>query len=340
MKVNISDVAKKAGVSTATVSRAFSHPEKLSGKTRSKVLDTADELGFTVSRTPGILKSGQSYRIALLIGSVKIEWFTSRIIEGLNSIFLEAGYDLVIYPIADTEERTRFFEELPVRNNVDAVIVSSFGASPSETERLNSIKVPIIGINPASSEGLTASIGIDDVQGVRMLVRHLAKLGHRNLLYLYGDFLTNLHYSSLSRPQAFIEICNELGLKERTVRYGPASELDHTLTELLRQDDAPTAVCFLDDETAIPFFINLPRCGINIPDDISIVGFDDARYADKFGLTTIHQSPRDMAIAAAKKTLTLIEGKSVKKAHEIYPIQLMVRSSTGKPRQSPLVSHV
>ena len=127
MKASIGDVALKAGVSNATVSRTFAHPEQVSEATRLKVQAAADALNFSVSRSAGILKSGRTYRIALLVGSGVIEWFTAEIIAGLNDVLRDAGYDLVIYPIEGSEARDAFFEELPVRSNADAVFVSSFG---------------------------------------------------------------------------------------------------------------------------------------------------------------------------------------------------------------------
>ena len=98
MKASIEDVARQAGVSTATVSRAFSRPDMVSAKTRAKVMEAAQQLDFSVSRMAGILKSGRSHRVALLVGSSKLDWFTSRIIEGLNEVLRSAGYDLVIQP--------------------------------------------------------------------------------------------------------------------------------------------------------------------------------------------------------------------------------------------------
>ena len=86
MKASIEDVARQAGVSTATVSRAFSRPDMVSAKTRAKVMEAAQQLDFSVSRMAGILKSGRSHRVALLVGSSKLDWFTSRIIEGLNEV--------------------------------------------------------------------------------------------------------------------------------------------------------------------------------------------------------------------------------------------------------------
>lgn len=159
----------------------------VSAKTRAKVMEAAQQLDFSVSRMAGILKSGRSHRVALLVGSSKLDWFTSRIIEGLNEVLRSAGYDLVIQPIGDAGAREEFFDELPVRGNADAVIVSSFAITPAEIRRLNTTRIPLIGINTAS-QGFTASVGIDDKAGIRLIVRHLTTLGHRNLLYLYETF--------------------------------------------------------------------------------------------------------------------------------------------------------
>ncbi|MFC2736308.1 MAG: LacI family DNA-binding transcriptional regulator, partial [Parascardovia denticolens] len=157
-KVSIRDVASRAGVSVSTVSRALSRPEMVSESTRRKIQAIAEELDFSVSRTAGNLKSGKSRRIALLIGSNKIEWFTANIMEGLNSVILDQGYDLVFYPISSVEDRRAFFEELPVRNNVDAVIISSFTATAKEITRLHSAHVPLVGINSPSTLNFSATV--------------------------------------------------------------------------------------------------------------------------------------------------------------------------------------
>lgn len=165
MKASIGDVALKAGVSNATVSRTFAHPEQVSEATRIKVQAAADALNFSISRSARILKSGRTYRVALLIGSHAIEWFTAEIIAGLNDVLRDAGYDLVIYPIEGAEARDAFFEELPVRNNADAVFVSSFGISPDEVKHLGTAKIPIVGVN-TTSEGFGAGLAVFIFTGV------------------------------------------------------------------------------------------------------------------------------------------------------------------------------
>ena len=306
MKASIEDVARQAGVSTATVSRAFSRPDMVSAKTRAKVMEAAQQLDFSVSRMAGILKSGRSHRVALLVGSSKLDWFSSRIIEGLNEVLRSAGYDLVIQPIGDAGAREEFFDELPVRGNADAVIVSSFAITPAEIRRLNTTRIPLIGINTAS-QGFTASVGIDDKAGIRLIVRHLTTLGHRNLLYLYETFDATMGFSSHNRVTGFLEACSEL-------------------------DGAPTALCFHQDSLAIPLFFRLRQCGMAIPTDLSVTGFDNSTFSGEVGLTTVRQKPYDMAVAAARKALDLIEGRTLDQPHEIFPVQLLVRDSTAAPR--------
>lgn len=334
MRITIDDVAAQAGVSKATVSRAFSHPDKVSASTRSKVLSTAERLNFSISRSPKVLKSGRSWRVALLVGSSAIEWFTARIIEGLNAVFRDAGYDLVIYPIGQADDRTAFFNDLPVRGNTDAVIISSFDISQHEIDRLGTAHVPIIGINITTTERFDASIRIDDTAGIKMIVRHLARLGHRNIVLMHRTFGSNLRFSSYNRIIGFQEVCAATeGMRSHVIPVPHDDDIfEATVSELLAQDNAPTAICFHDDTMAIPLFIRLQRCGILVPEDISIAGFDDATYSAEVGLTTVRQRPRDMAITIARKTLDLIEGRPVDIPHETAPLQLLIRSSTAAPR--------
>ena len=305
MKASIEDVARQAGVSTATVSRAFSRPDMVSAKTRAKVMEAAQQLDFSVSRMAGILKSGRSHRVALLVGSSKLDWFTSRIIEGLNEVLRSAGYDLVIQPIGDA----------------------------GEIRRLNTTRIPLIGINTAS-QGFTASVGIDDKAGIRLIVRHLTTLGHRNLLYLYETFDATMGFSSHNRVTGFLEACSELdGVTGQTMDMQAGDDpVDAALTALLARDDAPTALCFHQDSLAIPLFFRLRQCGMAIPTDLSVTGFDNSTFSGEVGLTTVRQKPYDMAVAAARKALDLIEGRTLDQPHEIFPVQLLVRDSTAAPR--------
>ncbi|KAB8288431.1 LacI-type transcriptional regulator [Bifidobacterium ramosum] len=332
MKANIDDVARRAGVSTATVSRTFSKPDLVSDKTRAKVMEAADQLGFSVSRTAGVLRSGRSYRVALLVGSGKIEWFTAGLIEGLNAVLRDAGYDLVIYPIDTEDARHKFFEELPLSGNADAVIISSFAASPEEIDRLHhAIRIPIVGIN-ITGDNFTASTSIDDRLGIKLIVKHLTQLGHRNLLYMYEDFTTRLGFSSQNRIAGFRDACAQQGLHGQVVSIQPGGNMLDAMASALYSSDVPiTAVCFHQDSQAIPLLYNLHKYGLTVPHDLSITGFDDSTFSADIGLTTVRQDPYAMAAAAARKTLDLIEGRPLDHPHEIFPVQLVVRDTTASP---------
>ena len=115
-KAGIREVAKAAGVSISTVSRAFTRPELVSERTRRKVLDTADRLDFNISRSATALKSGQTYRVAMLMNEEITSWFNMEVFAGINSVMHDAGYDISLFQHVDTGENRRdFFTNLPVR---------------------------------------------------------------------------------------------------------------------------------------------------------------------------------------------------------------------------------
>ena len=170
-------------------------------------------------------------------------------------------------------------------------------------------------------------------------MRHLAKLGHRNLLYLYESFSSTLGFSSYNRITGFQEACGTIdGMNARTLAVQKNDNIiDAAISEMMAQDNPPTALCFHQDSQAIPLFFRLQRSGLSIPLDISVTGFDDSAFAEEAQLTTVRQQPHDMAVAAARKALDLIEGRPVSKPFETFPVQLQVRGSTAKPRTTPLL---
>jgi Bacterial regulatory proteins, lacI family len=179
-RAGIREVAKAAGVSISTVSRAFKRPELVSERTRRKVLETADKLDFNISRSATSLKSGQSYRVAMLMNEEITSWFNTEVFAGIDSVMHDAGYDISLFQHVDTaENRKEFFTNLPVRRNVDAVFVTSFGVDPKEIQQLKRIHVPIIGINTPTQSGFDATISIDDEDGMFTAAQHLINLGTR-----------------------------------------------------------------------------------------------------------------------------------------------------------------
>lgn len=332
-KASIRDVAEAAGVSISTVSRAFTRPDLVSAKTRSKVLETADRLDFNISRSATALKSGQTYRVALLMNEDITSWFNTQVFAGVESVMHEAGYDVSLYQHIDTAQTRRdFFSTLPVRRNVDAVFVASFAVDAGEIEQLKRTKVPIIGINTPETEGFDASISIDDEDGMFTAAQHLINLGHRHIVYTCSAPAETMHSSIDARGRGFIRACkaaektHNLQWDVVTVPRG-AEFVESTLSLLLALDEFPDAICCQMDMMAIPLVLRLGRYGHHAPQDYSIIGFDDSIYADTVNLTTMRQNPREMGAIAARKALKLIHDEPLDNPHETVKAHLVLRGT-------------
>ena len=336
MKSSIQDVARLAHVSISTVSRSFTRPDLVSQTTRDKVMKAADDLNFSISRSAAALKTGRALRIAVLVSGRLNLWFSSSIIEGLNEVFHDEGYDISIYQMSSTEERSDFFDMLPVRRNVDAVIVISFDIDSNEIEQLKSVDVPIIGINSSLPEelGFNAAARIDDKQGSELAARHLMTLGHRDIVYIRTDREVTLHFSVQGRFESFMECCHANDVEPRVlVTDEGENNVSKVVTQLLSLDHMPTAIACQEDGIAIPLLFQLERNGFTVPNDISIIGYDDSTYARDLGLTTIRQTPVEMAREAARMTLALIDKQPLDEPFKTFPAQLIVRSTTARLRK-------
>ena len=182
----IYEVAKEAGVSAATVSRAINGRDRISETTRQKVFDACAKLGFSASKTASMLRTGKTNRIALTVGNSLAGWFSSQLAEGVYSVLASQGYDLLSYRLANADQRRDFFSSMPVKRNADAVIISSFDISETERRTLEQLGMPVIGVNTI---GLTEqrdmiSIGVDEIIAMRQTVHQLAGLGHRNIAFI------------------------------------------------------------------------------------------------------------------------------------------------------------
>ena len=320
-KAGIREVAKAAGVSISTVSRAFTRPELVSERTRRKVLDVADRLDFNISRSATSLKSGQTYRVAMLMNEEITSWFNMEVFAGINSVMHDAGYDISLFQHVDTGENRRdFFTNLPVRRNVDAVFVTSFGVEPEEIQQLQRIHVPIIGINTPSQEGFDATISIDDEER-HVLVRAASDhLGHKNIVYVCSDAVDSINSSIDARGQGLHSRMQDPWRGTHDFKWRVLSVprgktfADSALTALLALDEFPDGICCQTDMMAIPLVLRLDRYGHRTPRDYSIIGFDDSAYADTVNLTTMRQDPFAMGRAAARKAVKLICGGDSRKS--------------------------
>jgi LacI family transcriptional regulator, repressor for deo operon, udp, cdd, tsx, nupC, and nupG len=332
MGVRLEDVAKLAGVSPATVSRALRGLPRVSEATRTRIIQIAEELGYVISPSASRLASGRTHTVGVVVPYVN-RWFFGQVITGAESVLRAAGFDLLLYNLGDDAGRTRFLTDMPLRRRVDAVLVLSLPIGEAEAEVFRSLKVPL-GLVGVSVEGF-ANIRIDDVAGAAAAVRHLTHLGHRDIALISGGTDVPMHFTApIDRRDAYLDV-----LASTSVEYTPQMEAvghftmaggERAMGELLGRIRRPTAVFAQSDEMAFGAMRMLRRTGLRVPQDISVAGFDDHDMADLLNLTTVRQPVVEQGAAAATLLLDwLASGEPPTEPDMVLPTRLIVRGSTA-----------
>lgn len=337
------DVAELAGVSISTVSRALRDSPLVSASTRDRVREAATELGFAVSRAASALATGRLGRVGVLVSGPLSTWFNSSVLEAAYATLREVGTELVIYRTRDAADRAEFFEALPARRNVDALIVASFVLQPSEYERLAELSVPVVYLNQRVPDH--ASVFIDDIGAAVLGTRHLLNLGHRRIAYVTTRNLEAFTFSASARAAGVRRAAAE---HDVTRPDDPVQELVTVVVDglgggpeigrlavaqLLSGRQLPTAVIAETDEIAMSLLPALRRAGLQVPGDVSVLGFDDNDLASLFDLTTISQPVKELGrqAATAALTLSLTGPQALTELHRELPTQLVLRSTTAVP---------
>src|SRR5690349_8307485 len=184
MTASIEDVAKRAGVSIATVSRALRDLPDVAPATRDRVLTAARELDYVASPFAARLASGRTATVGLVVPFVN-RWFFAEVIDTVETALRRAGFDLLLYNLGDESGRRKFFADLPMRKRVDAILVVSLVLADDEFDALSSLGIGV-GLLGLHRSGFLSS-RIDDVASARTAVEHLIALGHRRIGLLGGD---------------------------------------------------------------------------------------------------------------------------------------------------------
>ncbi|HEY0237093.1 MAG TPA: LacI family DNA-binding transcriptional regulator [Friedmanniella sp.] len=331
---SMADVARLAGVSVATVSRALHGSPLVSEETTCRVAAAADELSFAISRVASGLASGRLGRIGLLLGGSLQSWFNGTVIDSVYARLVPADVELTIFRIQDRAERETFFTRLPARRNVDAMIVASFALTAAERARLQDLGVPLVYLNQRVRG--VPSVAIDDVAGARDGIRGLLGLGHRRIAFVRSANRTpGFRYSADRRVEGFRSAMTEAGVGEADRLIITARDLDagdDVVAAALALVDPPTALAVDSDELAIGVLAGLVRAGLRAPEDVSLLGFDDHALAGRVGLSTVAQPVAWTATEAATLALALAAGETPARRTILAPTSLVLRQTTGPPR--------
>jgi LacI family transcriptional regulator len=306
----IRDVAARAGVGVGTVSRVLNDAPGVASGTRDRVRAVMDELGYQPSSTARNLSLGRTLTVGVIA-----PFFTSpSVVErlrGIDDVFGRSPYDLTLLNIETPAQRRAALRRFARGDRVDGLIVISLPLTPGEVRTLNRDGLPAVLVDVANAP--FPHVGIDDVSGGAMATRHLLDAGHRDIAFV-GDVEENPFgfASSERRLQGFRAALQEAGvaLTPAYVRRGPfgratAGRLTRQLLALRRR---PTAVFAASDVQAFGVLDAAARAGLTVPDDLSVIGFDDIELAEAIGLTTVRQPLRESGRAGATLLLGALDG--------------------------------
>jgi len=335
----LADVAKRAGVSKSTASRALSGRGSVSLRTQEKVSAAAEEIGFVPSSAAESLATGRSRNIAVVTPFIN-RWFYSEVIDGVESALIGAGYDLTLYRLTDDkEQRKALFDYFLVRKGVDAVIALTLFMSDDEVQKLRKLGKPIVGIG-GQIPGIP-TFSIDDVRTARRATEHLIELGHTNLVHVGGDQEKQLDFEVHSnRLKGFREALSRAGLSHPDDFFADDFDISGGYRSahkaLGEHKSRPTAILAGSDEIAIGVMTAARELGIRIPEDLSIIGIDGHPLSETFGLTTMNQNASRQGSMAVSQALAQLGGawdESDDSNLELH-VELKVRVSTAAPKES------
>jgi DNA-binding LacI/PurR family transcriptional regulator len=334
----IDDVARLAGVSTATVSRALRGLPEVSASTRSRVLDAAASLGYVASPSASRLAGGKTWSVAVVVPRIT-RWFFATAVEAAERELHEAGYDLLLYNLGGREgARRQLFQSAALHKRVDAIMLIATPLQPEDFAVVTGLALPGITVSAGTEVPGWPSIRIDDVAAARTATEYLVGLGHRRIAHISGDPTDELAFTThIDRRYGY-----ERALRTAHLELDGAllAEAEFTIAggirataELLRRGEPPTAIFAACDEMAMGAMAVLRQARLRVPEDVSVVGIDDHDLAAAVGLTTVAQPAGEQGrLAAATLLEPLCLGVPAAPTTTVLPTTLTIRDSAGPPR--------
>lgn len=333
MTVTITEVAQRAGVGIGTVSRVLNHSPRVTETTRGRVLAVIEELDFRPSAVAQRLSRGRTQTIGVVVPFFTRPSAVERL-RGLVDVVGASAYDLVLFAIETRAQRDEHLCGLSRGDRADGLVVVSLAPTDKEVDRFERAGVAVVLVD-ARHPRLT-HLTVDDVRGGRLATEHLLELGHRRIAFV-GDATTEPFgfTSSVDRLQGYRQALAAAGIRGRPeyVRHGPHGRpIAHRLTdELLTLPEPPTAVFAASDTQAVGVLEAAGVAGVRVPDDLSVVGFDDVEIAAYVGLTTVRQPLADSGARSARLLLKTLESGSAGVRGVELPLEIVVRRSTAPP---------
>ncbi len=336
--VTIRDVARQAGVSVATASRALNGMDIVSPQTRDRILTVVEELGFRPSPAARRLSLGRTLTVGVVVSFLTRPQAAERL-RGVDAVLSDSEFDLVIYNVESVQKRDHYVGTLAQSQRTDGLIVMSLPPSQEAAEAIGRSPVPVvfIDVHTPSVAALPRVVG-DDVAGGALAARHLIDLGHRAIAFI-GDAMEDPFgfTSSRDREQGFAGELATAGLRIPVAWIGHGAHGRYEARDLARRmlvdDRRPTAIFTASDTQALGVIAAARELDLRVPEDLSVIGYDDIEAADYVGLTTIRQQLFESGRRGAEVLLSEIRARSEQPPVARLAPELVVRATTAPPKE-------
>ena len=337
----IYDVARIAGVGVGTVSRVLNNSTRVSPETQEKVLSAIRELGFRPSKVARQLSTGIKHRnVGALMPYITPPSFVERLRGMQKAISHEDNhFNFILYSISEPDRLREQLLTIVEQNAVDGLLFTTLNLSGDERDLLLQASIPFVVISDICA-GEVNCLSPDNFHGGYLATQHLLELGHRRIAYV-GDIFPNAYGVPTSelRYKGYLSALDEFGVPLNTdfVRLGlHGEETAYTLTQqLLNLPEPPTAIFAMSDIQAMGCIRAIRESGLRIPEDISVIGFDDVQLSSYVGLTTVRQHLEQSGYLGMQILLDMILTPDHVTPRFLPPLQLVVRNTT-QPYRSDL----
>lgn len=302
-------------------------------RTRKKIIEAAQALDYPIR--PDLLPPSASTRTNTIgvIAPFISRWYFSQALAGVEQALREAGMDLLLYNFAQVDARQRVFQQKKLVGKVDGLIVISLPPTEKEFEQILGLGIPVSLLGVSNERCSTVSI--DDIRGAELATQHLIDMGHRDIAIMVGQNAFNFNFEVADQRRfGFLSVLRANGI-EFNPNFEISADFDsHTaelaMTEFLSRKKLPTAIFCESDEMAFGAIKAIRKKGLRVPEDISVVGYDDHEFASTIGLTTISQPVQFLGQLAASQIMAKIEKPESNSSQMKVPTSLVIRESVQK----------
>lgn len=326
--VRISDVAKMANVSTATVSRVLSNSGNVKKETAEKVLEAIKKLNYQPNSLARQLRRLETKTILVVVPDITNTFF-SKILRGIEHVAIENGYEVLLGDTSNDKKRESGYLDILRQKKADGMIMLTARLEPHLLEEI-SLEFPVVLACEYLEGSSIPTVSIDNISGARKATEYLISLGHKRIGFLSGPMDVILSRDRLKGyKQAMAH--HDLPVEPHLVQEGDFTfESGYNLMlKFLAFDKPPTAVFASSDEMAIGAIKAIKSKGLHVPDDISVIGFDNIKFASIFepALTTISQPMYEIGLKAMELLLKIINKENLERNQFILNDQLIIRST-------------